>query len=133
MNVKYSVTNRSRRNIYLVVDQEPIPGYELDSKELGISLEQLIGTDHYFDFPTLKKVLPGKTYHGQTQLDLDFLESNFRAGKWYLSLSVGYLDAAGMSEMQKLLKRVAAEILYSDFQRLQKILEAGAIRIELIE
>lgn len=133
VTVRYRVENKRKQNIYLVIGEKVIPGVEPNKKELWMSLEKSILTYHYFDFPKLEKVEPGKIYQGIASLSPSVLKDRFSAGRWLLYLSIGYFDNNGMAEARDLLKRYQPSAFAQQFERLQKIRRVGPVEIELVE
>ena len=131
--IRFRVENRRKEDVYLVVGQTVAPGYEDSRKELTVVLHKTVLTYHYFDYPELKRIKPGKSYEAETTLPLEFLRNKFSSGKWLLYLSIGYLDARGMFEMTGLLKRFGPDGLAKEFEKRQETLSAGPVEIELIE
>jgi hypothetical protein len=131
--IRFRVENRRKEDVFLVVGEAVTPGYEDSRKELSVLLYKTVLTYHYFDFPKLERIKPGKSYVAETKLPLEFLGKKFCTGRWLLYLSIGYLDARGMSEVTGLLKRYGPDGLATEFEKRQHLLSAGPVEIELVE
>ena len=131
--IKYRVANKRNENIFLVVDEPVTPGYEDTRKELSAVIQRVILTYHSFSYPKLKRIKPGGEYHSETKLPLEFLGRKFLSGKWRLYLTLGYLNAKGMSDLTQLLKRFEPDGLAKEFDVRQEFLNAGPVEINLQE
>ncbi len=131
--IRFRVENKQKEDIYLVIGEAVTPGYEFNRKELAAVIYKTVLTYHYFTYPKLERIKPGKSYQAETKLPLEFLGKKFSTGKWLLYLSIGYLDGRRMSEMTGLLKKFGPDGLAKEFEQRQELLSAGPIEIELTE
>ena len=133
ITVKYEVRNKRREDIYVIIAKSPSLGYSLEPQRFALSLERSVFDDHYFEIPKLERLKPGSSQKGESQLPLSFLKNNFKAGQWFLHLSIGYLGSAAMVEISNLQKKGYTKEIARPFERLQEIQIAGPIEITLTE
>jgi hypothetical protein len=131
--IRYEVKNKGKQDIYLIKSEALVPGYELKKKELsGDFSKNVVGYD-FFELPKLERIRPGKGYESQASLSLDYLKDHFSTGDWFLYLSIGYVDNQGMTEIREQRERFPLGVSPRLFERLQKVVQAGPIKLDLVE
>ncbi len=132
ITITYEVQNKRKQSIYLITGEALAPGYDLDKQELSASLYKFVVSYDFFALPKLKRIGPGEKHKGEADLKLDFLSSHFKAGNWFVYLSMGYLDNSGMAQIRADKARFPQGSA-QHFERLQKVIQAGPIKLELIQ
>ena len=130
--IRYSVENKTNQNVCLIIDEPLVPGYDIEKKELSGDLSKIIVGYDFFEPPKLKLIRRKKQYQGQVSLSLDVLRGKFVATDWYLYLSVGYVDSRGMAEIRTERRRFPMGTSPLLFEKVQKVIQAGPIKLKLV-
>lgn len=125
--IRYQVKNKSRRDIYLIVTNEPAHGADQSKKQFFLYLEKDVLNYHYFEFPKVKQIKAGKSYRGEAKLSLSLQENPFE-GEWSVFLSIGYIEGNAMTEFHAS-KRGQQTGLAKSFEKAQRIVSAGPLKL----
>lgn len=138
IKIQYMVENTSKQPIYLIVEEKPVCGYDIEKKELQLMLEKVIYTYHLLEFPKLLKVKPKEKYIQYAEADctpynLERYEKNKITGKFNLSVSIGYFDIEDMKKINTLLRTNDPRSMAGPFDETQKKELSASTEIEIIE